>query len=63
MSGVFDWIARVAMLVCAGLVTLSLIGAIAAIPSGPGIDMGLERRGDLPQLPRAGEAPPRPSQA
>lgn len=30
----FDWISRVIMLVLAGMVSLSIIGAIAAIPSG-----------------------------
>ena len=30
----FDWLSRVVMLVLAGLVSLSIIGAIAAIPSG-----------------------------
>jgi hypothetical protein len=31
---VFEWLARVVMLVLAGMITLSIIGAIAAIPSG-----------------------------
>ena len=31
---VFDWLGRVIMLVLAGMITLSIIGAIAAIPSG-----------------------------
>jgi len=30
----FDWISRVVMLVLAGMVSLSIIGSIAAIPSG-----------------------------
>lgn len=30
----FDWLGRVIMLVLAGMITLSIIGAIAAIPSG-----------------------------
>jgi hypothetical protein len=32
--GFFDWLGRVVMLVLAGMITLSIIGAIAAIPSG-----------------------------
>ena len=30
----FEWLGRVVMLVLAGMITLSIIGAIAAIPSG-----------------------------
>jgi hypothetical protein len=33
---IFDWIARTAMLAMAGLVTLSILGAIAAMTSDPG---------------------------
>lgn len=36
MSGALDWLGRVIMLALAGLVTLSIIGAIAALPSGSG---------------------------
>jgi hypothetical protein len=32
----FDWMARTAMLVMAGLVTLSILGAIAAMTNDPG---------------------------
>lgn len=32
--GFFEWLGRVIMLVLAGMITLSIIGAIAAIPSG-----------------------------
>jgi hypothetical protein len=32
--GLFDWLGRVIMLALAGMITLSIIGAIAAIPSG-----------------------------
>lgn len=32
--GFFDWLGRVIMLALAGMITLSIIGAIAAIPSG-----------------------------
>ena len=34
MRGFWDWVGRVIMLVLAGMITLSIIGAIAAIPSG-----------------------------
>ena len=33
---IFDWIARTAMLVMAGLVTLSILGAIATMTEDPG---------------------------
>ncbi|HEX8224122.1 MAG TPA: hypothetical protein VF605_09925 [Allosphingosinicella sp.] len=33
---IFDWVARTAMLVMAGLVTLSILGAIAAMTNDPG---------------------------
>jgi hypothetical protein len=33
---IFDWIARTAMLAMAGLVTLSILGSIAAMTSDPG---------------------------
>jgi hypothetical protein len=36
VSGALDWLGRVVMLAVAGLVTLSIIGAIAALPSGSG---------------------------
>jgi hypothetical protein len=32
--GFFDWLGRMIMLALAGMITLSIIGAIAAIPSG-----------------------------
>jgi hypothetical protein len=35
-SPVFDWIVRTAMLAMAGLVTLSILGAIAAMTNDPG---------------------------
>lgn len=44
MRGVFDWLSRLVMLVLAGMVTLSIIGAIASIPSGSiGTRIGFER--------------------
>jgi hypothetical protein len=45
----FEWLGRVIMLVLAGMITLSIIGAIAAIPSG-----------SLPQAIRVGEREPIP---
>jgi hypothetical protein len=33
---IFDWVVRTAMLVMAGLVTLSILGAIAAMTNDPG---------------------------
>lgn len=45
MANAFDWIARFVMLVLAGMVTLSIIGAIASIPSGSiGTRIGFEPR-------------------
>jgi hypothetical protein len=43
-STIFDWIARTAMLVMAGLVTLSILGAIAAMTNDPGIRFAAEDR-------------------
>ena len=34
MKGFWDWVGRVIMLALSGMITLSIIGAIAAIPSG-----------------------------
>ena len=41
----FEWLGRIVMLVLAGMVTLSIIGAIAAIPYGSNLprQIGLER--------------------
>jgi hypothetical protein len=44
---IFDWIARVAMLVMAGLVTLSILGAIAAMTNDPGTRLPA---GDRPSI-------------
>jgi hypothetical protein len=45
MTGFLDWAGRVVMLVLAGMITLSIIGAIAAIPSGTvQTRMGMEPR-------------------
>jgi len=41
----FEWLGRVVMLVLAGMITLSIIGAIAAIPYGSNLprQMGIEQ--------------------
>jgi hypothetical protein len=56
-----DWFGRAVMLVLAGLVTLSIIGSIAAIPSG-----SIENRIGMapapqPLPPEAEQAPERPA--
>ncbi|HET9640558.1 MAG TPA: hypothetical protein VFP12_15270 [Allosphingosinicella sp.] len=50
----FDWIARTAMLAMAGLVTLSILGAIAAMTNDPGPGIAA---GDRPRIEaeRAGD--------
>lgn len=55
--GFLEWLGRVAMLVLAGMITLSIIGAIAAIPSGIDTRMGVEQA--TRQLPPP-EASPEP---
>lgn len=61
LASLFDWIARVVGLVLAMMVTLSIIGAIAAIPSGPiGGRLSWERP-DMPWSPT--EAPPTGTEA
>lgn len=53
----FEWLGRVVMLVLAGMVTLSIIGAIAAIPSGSiQAPFQIER----PRVGERGQAPPAP---
>ncbi len=52
-SGFLDWLGRVVMLVLAGMVTLSIIGSIAAIPSG-----SLETRMGLEMPPPVASPPP-----
>lgn len=55
-----EWSARLISLVLAGLVTLSIIGSIAAIPSSSiGTRIGLERPERIPG-PEVGEVEPRP---
>jgi hypothetical protein len=52
----FEWLGRVIMLVLAGMITLSIIGAIAAIPSGSLPDRIIAER----QLPVPPETEPIP---
>ena len=44
---IFDWVARVAMLGMAGLVTLSILGSIAAMTNDPGTGFAA---GDRPSI-------------
>ncbi len=63
MTGFLDWAGRVVMLVLAGMITLSIIGAIAAIPSGTiPARMGVEPRAWPEPQPQA-EPQPVPRQA
>ena len=60
-SGFFEWVGRVVMLVLAGMVTLSIIGSIASIPSGSFESrMGLQEQVPLP--PEAQPPPPAPEE-
>jgi hypothetical protein len=61
MTRFTEWLGRVIMLVLAGMVTLSLIGAIASIPSGSiETRLGVERR-DWPEpSPPGGSSAPAP---
>jgi hypothetical protein len=59
-TAALEWIARLVSLVLAGLVTLSIIGAIAAIPSRSiGTRIGYEPARQVPQ-PQPVEPAPRP---
>ena len=66
MTRFWEWLGRVIMLVLAGMITLSIIGAIAAIPSGSiETRLGVEQR-DLPQpvpvpQPEEEASPPLPA--
>jgi hypothetical protein len=57
----FDWISRVIMLVLAGMVSLSIIGAIASIPSGSMPTTMIETAPSAPQPDFAPEPAPEPS--
>jgi len=63
---IFDWIARTAMLVMAGLVTLSILGAIAAMTNDPGIRFSAGDRpvmeGERAEEREAAQAPERPEE-
>lgn len=60
MSGFYEWLGRVIMLVLAGMITLSIIGSIAAIPSGSiPSQAGIDPR-DWPR-PEIREEAPRPA--
>lgn len=60
-SGFFEWVGRVVMLVLARMVTLSIIGSIASIPSGSFESrMGLQEQVPLP--PEAQSPPPAPEE-
>ena len=63
MTGFLDWAGRVVMLVLAGMITLSIIGAIAAIPSGTVQSrMGVEPRAWPERQPETEPQPvPRPT--
>jgi hypothetical protein len=62
MTGFYEWLGRVIMLVLAGMITLSIIGSIAAIPSGSiPSQAGLDPR-DWPR-PEVREQPVRPTPA
>ncbi len=60
---IFEWIARTAMLVMAGLVTLSILGAIATMTNDPGTRFAAP--GDRPVIEgeqaEEGEVAPAPS--
>lgn len=53
-----EWAARVAMLVLAGMVTLSILGSIAAISNRPFPDRTAVAPGDLPPRTRPAVPPP-----
>ena len=63
---IFDWIARTAMLVMAGLVTLSILGSIAAMTNDPGTGLAPRDRPPIGAEPaedrQAVDAPPRPEE-
>lgn len=65
---IFDWIMRTAMLAMAGLVTLSILGSIAAMTNDPGTGTGFVP-GDRPRIEgepaverQAAQAPPLPGE-
>ena len=60
---IFDWMVRTAMLAMAGLVTLSILGAIATMTSDPGTGFAPGDRPVIEGVPaqerQAAQAPPR----
>jgi hypothetical protein len=56
-----EWLGRVIMLVLAGMITLSIIGAIAAIPSGSNLPQQIGVARPLP-TERRSQAEPAPAQ-
>ena|SRR5688500_5510208 len=63
---IFDWIARTAMLVMAGLVTLSILAAIATMTNDAGAGFAPGDRPVIEGVPaaerEAAQAPPRPGE-
>jgi hypothetical protein len=60
MTGFYDWLGRVIVMVLAGMITLSIIGSIAAIPSGSVPSKARVDPRDRPR-PEVREQPVRPS--
>jgi hypothetical protein len=59
-SSVFEWLVRTVMLVLAGLVTLSILGSIAAVSNQAGVP-GLSGERQRPVLAPAPEPQPQPT--
>ena len=65
MTGFYEWLGRVIMLVLAGMITLSIIGSIAAIPSGSiPSQAGMDPRDwPRPEIREEAPRPPAPTEA
>jgi hypothetical protein len=63
MNRFFEWLGRVIMLVLAGMITLSIIGAIASIPSGSSMQtrLGVEPQAWPEPRPSARAPVPQPA--
>jgi hypothetical protein len=59
----FEWLGRVIMLVLAGMITLSIIGAIAAIPSGSNLPQQIGFEGTPAPEPERAPAEAQPEAA
>jgi hypothetical protein len=64
---IFDWIVRTAMLAMAGLVTLSILGAIASMTNDPGTRFAAPRdrpaiEGEPPEEGGTAQASPQPGE-